>query len=213
MARSPRTPRSVRALALIGALVLASAGFTASARAGEASRILEDCARDQVPYGFSQAAYAKARSELNTYEREYSPCEELIQQGELARPGGAGGSRSAAGPGGGPGAGPGAGAGSGPAGAGGAGAVAPPTPAEQRTLERARSEGAAPVRVGPDIQRPGVTHVDIASALHALPAPVLALLALLAAAAIALGAGALRRLNRGPGVLAAARAAVRREGA
>ena len=63
-------------------------------------------------------------------------------------------------------------------------AVAPPTAAEQQNLEHVGHAGSAPVKVGGEVIHPGVVHVDIASALAALPAPLFALLAFLLACAL-----------------------------
>jgi hypothetical protein len=50
--------------------------------------------------------------------------------------------------------------------------------------------------VGSQIIRPGVVHVDIASALSSLPNPLLVILAFLLACALALAGGALRNRVR-----------------
>jgi len=149
------------------ALVLVPAS-SSWANASEASTILERCAHGQSLSGFSPAAYAKALRNVPTVLSEYSNCEELIRRAELASAGG-------------PGSGGGLGAGGGASGSGPGSTIAPPTPAEQATLARARSEGAAPVSLGSETVDPGVVKVGIASAVSTLPDPLLALLALLLA--------------------------------
>lgn len=98
---------------------------------------------------------------------EYSDCADLIHKAQLTA--------AAHGRGGGTG---------GPGETAGATAVAPPTPTEQRTLERVSDTGSVPVQVGGEAIHPGVVHADIASALSALPTPLLALLAFLLACAL-----------------------------
>jgi hypothetical protein len=157
------------------AIVLAPLSLTGIARADEAAKVLQQCEHGHVPKGFSQTAYAKALRTMPTVVNEYSNCEELIRQAQLAGPGsGAGG----------------AGGSGGGAGGGSEGYVPPPTPAEQQLLSRATGhEGATPVRVGRNAVSPGVVHADLASAVSSLPGTLLALLALLAL----LGAAALTR--------------------
>jgi hypothetical protein len=177
---APATPRRRRAVSLLRrsrrrigfgtfvlALLLAPAGGISVARADEASTIIERCAHGQSLAGFKRSAYAKALHELPTDVREYSDCEELIRKAALAAAGG--------------GAGPGGGA-----------ATAPPTPAEQETLTRAAHARPTPIKVGGHSELPGVVPVSLASALNALPTPLMALLAALLALGAAAGTTSLR---------------------
>jgi hypothetical protein len=159
--------------ATLGATLVALLGGPPPASASEASRILERCAHGESLAGFSPAAYAQALRSVPTVLSEYSNCEELIRKAELAAAGGPG----AGGPG---------------AGAFGASssAIAPPTPLEQATLARARTEGAAPVGLGNATVDPGVVNVGIASAFSTLPDSLIALLALFLAAALTAAARA-----------------------
>jgi hypothetical protein len=157
-----------QALAAAVALALALVGPTvAPARADTGATIIERCTHGQSLSGFTQQAYRQALAEMPAEVNEYSECAARIRKAELA----------AAGQG-----------GSGGGGGGGLAApVAPPTPAEQQTLQAAHSSaGAAPVNVGGQAVVPGVVHADIASAVSSLPAPLLAVLALLVAGGAAL---------------------------
>ena len=117
---------------------------------------------------------SRCRPELS----EYTDCPDLIHKAQLA---------GAAGSHGGPGAG-----GSGSTGAVAAAAVAPPTPTEQHALEGIPHAGAPPVHLGGEVIHPGVVHVNIASALGTLPAPLFALLAFLLTCALLLIGRAVR---------------------
>ncbi|MFI5037747.1 MAG: hypothetical protein ACHP93_04635, partial [Solirubrobacterales bacterium] len=106
---------------------------------------------------------------------EYSDCGNLIRRAQLAAAGGRGGF----------------GAGGGPA------AVAIPlTPSERTALRSVPTTGAAPVRVGGQVIRPGVIHANISSALSSLPTPLLAILALMLAYALLQAGSAIRNRVR-----------------
>jgi hypothetical protein len=168
---TPGTAISRPAAALLVALLLALS-FAASASANSTRKILEACSAGMVPSGYSQQAYNQALKQMPPELSEYSPCPSLIHKAQLAAA--AGGSRGTGGLGGGQ-------------GGSGATAIAPPTSAEQHTLENVPHHGAAPVKVGGEVVNPGVVHVDIASALSTLPTPLLALLAFLLACTLAIG--------------------------
>jgi hypothetical protein len=72
----------------------------------------------------------------------------------------------------------------------------PLTPAERTALSRAPRLGAAPLRVGNQLVRPGVIHADIASALSTLPNSLLAILAFMLACTLLLAGRALRNRVR-----------------
>ncbi len=165
------------ALAALSAVTLALLlGLPPRALADEASSVIERCAKGQSLAGFSEPALAKALRQLSTVLQEYSNCEELIRRAELASAGGGPAARSAA-------------AAGGPAG-GSYGGEAPltPTAAEQPALAAARRSGASRQDLGGRAITPGVVHVDLGSALSALPDSLLAALAALAALALAGGA-------------------------
>jgi hypothetical protein len=145
-------------------LLFAAAG----ASAGSVNKIFEDCGESKIPVGFSQQAYAQALKQMPPELAEYDDCPALIHKAQRAAAGGRGSE------------------GTGGAGTGVEAAVAPPTPAEQQTLEKVSHSGGAPVKVGTEVVHPGVVHVDIASAVGKLPTPLLALLAFLLACALLL---------------------------
>jgi hypothetical protein len=155
--------------------------FAAPAGASQATKILEACGNGRVPKGYSQQAYRQALKQMSPTLSEYTACSDLIHKAQLAAA--AGGSGGAGGPG-------------GSTGSASAAATPPPTPSEQRTLERVSRSGSKPVQVGDEVIHPGVVHVDIASALSKLPTPLLALIAFLLACALLVGGAALRnRVN------------------
>jgi hypothetical protein len=168
-------PSSVLALTVAAIVALSAA---APAGASEASKILEACSEGRQPNGYSQQAYEQALKQMPPYVAEYSPCTDLIHKAQLAAAAGRGG--------------PGTGAGGSGSGGTATAAVAPPTSAEQHTLESAPHSGSTPVQVGSEAIHPGVVHVGIASAFSALPTPLFALLAFLLACALLLLAATIR---------------------
>jgi hypothetical protein len=117
--------------------------------------------------------------ELETSLEEYSGCASLIHQAQRAAAGSRGGFGGGAG-------------GGGSTGTGASTAAATATPAERGNLSRAPSTGAAPLKLGGQVIRPGVVHVGIASAFSSLPTPLLAILLFLVACAVALAGGVIR---------------------
>lgn len=153
------------ALALVAFALLAGATV---ARASEASQIVEKCAHGMPIGGYSQSAYRQALKQLPTIAIEYSECANEIRKAELSAAGGGAGTTSAISP---------------------ANVPLALTPTEQRAVQSAHHNGAAPVRVGGEPIRPGVVHADIASAVNTLPHSLFAVLAFLLAAALGLGIG------------------------
>jgi hypothetical protein len=173
-----RTATPTRALlALPATLLTVFLSLAPPARADVGEKIILRCTHAESLNGFSQKAYEKALKELETSSEEYTDCANLIHQAELA----AAGARR-----GGPGVGGGSNAG------GGARVTTPATPAERKELNHAPRAGSAPQQLGDQLVRPGVVHVDIASALSSLPNPLLAILAFLLACALALTGRTLR---------------------
>jgi hypothetical protein len=165
--------RPYHALFLPGILAMLMS-LAGPARADVGEEIIRRCTHAESLSGFSQAAYRQALKELSAGTEEYSNCAQLIRQAQLAAAG--------AGRGGGP------GGGAAAPGAGGAAA----TPAEQQALAHASSAGSAPVRVGAQTIHPGVVHADIASALSALPTPLLATVAFLTICLLAAAGAGIR---------------------
>ncbi len=183
-----RTILSTRAFAPLAvallSMVLSLAASVAPAQADVGEKIILRCTHGESLRGFTQKDYEKALKELETSLEEYSGCSSLIHQAE----------RAAAGSGGGFG---GSGSGGGGSGATGAtGAAASATPAERSSLSHAPSTGAAPLKLGGQVIRPGVVHVGIASALSSLPTPLLVILLFLVACAVTLAGGVLRNRVR-----------------
>jgi len=159
-------------LGITTALALLATAAPAGADVG--ATIINRCTHGQSLSGFSQQAYRRALQELPADVEEYSDCASMIRRAQLAAAGGAS-SRS---------------------GSAGTGAPAPTptplTPAERNAISRLPRTGASPLRVGNDVVHPGVVHANISSAFSSLPSPLLAILALALACALAFGGRALR---------------------
>jgi hypothetical protein len=182
-----RTVSPTRVLALAVAflsMALSLAATAAPAQADVGEKIILRCTHGESLRGFTQKDYEKALKELETSLEEYSGCASEIHEAQRA----AAGSRGGFGGGG-------SGGGS-STGAGASTAAATATPAERSDLNRAPSTGAAPLKLGGQVLRPGVVHVDIASAFSSLPTPLLAILLFLIACAVALAGGVLRNRVR-----------------
>jgi hypothetical protein len=183
---STRTARRPILALLAAALLLLLAGAT-PAGASDVSKIYETCINGTLPTGYSPQAYSQAIKQMPAGLAEYSDCPDLIQKAQLAAAAGSHGGSSGTPSGG-------SGGASGPA-----SPVAPPTPTEQRTLEHVAHASSPSVHVGGEVIHPGVVHVDIASAVSTLPAPLFALLALLLACALLLIARVVRNRVRRTG--------------
>ena len=146
---------------------------TAAPAAGDVgATIINRCTHGQSLSGFSQQAYRRALQELPADVEEYSDCASMIRRAQLAAAGGASSRGGAAGL--------------------GAPAATPLSPAERTAISRLPRTGASPLRVGNDVVHPGVVHANISSAFSSLPGPLLAILALTLACALAFGGRALR---------------------
>ena len=156
-------------------------GVPAGASADAGSAVIAQCFNTgSVSSTYSQAAYNEALSELDADAIEYSDCQQLIHQAQLAAAARAGQGGSTA------------------TGLSGAPSVPPTsfTPKERAAIASLASpkSGAAPVTVGGKVVRPGLVPVNLAAAVNTLPTPLVTLLAILAAAVL-LAAGRLV-LNR-----------------
>jgi hypothetical protein len=145
----------------------------APARADVGAKIIERCTHGQSLSGFSQQDYRRALQELPTEVEEYSDCANLIRRAQLAAAGG----------------------GTSPA-AGEALSPIPLTSSERAALGRVPRTGAAPLRVGRQLVRPGVVHANVASALSTLPTPLLTTLAFLLACGLLLAGSEIRKRVR-----------------
>jgi hypothetical protein len=165
------------AAALFAALAIALLATASASAGGAVNKIFEDCGESKIPVGFSQQAYAQALKQMPPELAEYADCPALIHKAQRAGAGGRGSAGAADG-------------------GDTAGTVAPPTAAEQQTLEKIGHSGGAPVKVGAEVIHPGVVRVNIASAVGKLPTPLLALLAFLLACALLLVARAVLVFTR-----------------
>ena len=168
---------------LLGCVLAAAAAFSlASATPALATSIGEKiilrCTHGESLAGFSQSAYDQALKELLADTEEYSGCSQEIRQAQIA----AAGSHGAGGPG--------------SAQSGSAPVALPASAADLSSLAHAKSEGSGPVQVGGEVVSPGVVHADVASAFSTLPAPLLAVLALMLASLIVLIASLVRKRVR-----------------
>jgi hypothetical protein len=168
--------RALLAVMLAGAVVLACAPAASAEPIGE--KIILRCTHGESLAGFTQAGYKQALEELSSDTEEYSPCTPQIRAAEAAAAAHRGGT-----------------------GTGGA-SEAPPValaanPAELSSLAKAKRVGSGGVSVGGDVIHPGVVHADIASALGALPAPLLAVLAMMLASLVVVAAVLVRKRVRG----------------
>ncbi len=177
VARPDSRPITGRTAALAALLAAALLTFAAPARADVGETIILRCTHGESLSGFSQSAYGQALQQLSADTEEYSDCSSLIRQAQLAATGGgqggAGASQSAATP-----------------------VPLAATPAEQRAITHAQQAGSEPVKVGGGVIRPGVVHVNIASAFSSLPTPLIATLAFLLACLLLIVGGALRNRVR-----------------
>ncbi len=189
------------AIALLAALAVPGAAHASGAA------VIRDCTDDgALSKSYSQKDYAKALADLPADVDEYSNCRDVIQR---ARLGGAAGGGSGGGTGGGIGGGSfgggtGTGGGDGLDGGGTAGPSADPlqgaTPEERAAFDKAVGAGSAPVTLDGRPITPGALGGSTVTDLNDLPAPLLAVLALLAVGAVGAGAYATRHLvlRRGP---------------
>jgi hypothetical protein len=180
---------------LLTLLVILCLAAPAAALADSASdKLLIDACRDEHVDGtYTQAQYKKALEELPADADEYSACREVIQRARLAalssgkkHGGGAGGGGSTGG-GGGPTGSTGGGSSASSGSRAGGDPLASATPAQKKAVARA-GQSAQPVDVGGKLVQPGKLGLGTLSGSgHTVPAPLIALIGLLAAGALAGG--------------------------
>jgi hypothetical protein len=158
--------------------------------------VIRDCTRNgTLTKHYSQKDYEDALANLPADVDEYGDCRQIIRDAQLGAAGG--------------------GSGGGPAGSIpgiGPAAATPRTPAEKQALAQATSSGDAPVHLGGGSGRkngdntlvPGASAFDAGGLSHGLPLPVVIVLVLIGAAAVAGALIALRPqirrvLSRGRG--------------
>jgi hypothetical protein len=194
-------------LATLLLLLLVPTG-TAVARDRPQDLLIDACRDEKVDGTYSQRTYRRALDQLPADSDQYTGCRDVINRARLAALNARERQRNAGDDGGSSGGGSG-GSGSGSSGGSGGGesrssgersddaAQAPqgPTAAEQKAVADATRAGAAPVRIGGELLQPGDVR-QVADSSRDLPAPLIVLLAVLAACALAAaGAVALSRVN------------------
>jgi hypothetical protein len=189
--------RIATALALL--LALAAPGLAHAS----GSAVIKDCADGSIDKSYSQKDYADALANLPADLDEYTDYRSQIQRKQLGGGGGSTGGGGSAGGGaaaGGVGGGTGGGTGNGDTGTGGGAAVDPlagATDAERAALAKAVQSGAQPVQLDGRPIHPGELGGARSSGLSELPAPLLAILALLALAGVGAAGFGTRRLVLG----------------
>jgi hypothetical protein len=156
----------------LACLVLGLIVAVPAANAASTTQILRDCADDGVLQGdYSPAELRKARQNIPTDTDEYTDCRDV-----LARAAAAGVAGSGSSPGG----------GSGSRSSQNQPLESPNTPEGQAAIGKAAGEGAPdPIRLGKRSVVPGTAGLSAAAVRNELPAPLIVLLALLGAAALA----------------------------
>jgi hypothetical protein len=182
---------------LLTALTILCLAMPAAASADSSvTKLLRDACRDEHIDGtYTQAQYKKALDQLPTDSDEYTGCREVLQRGRLAalgagkrRGGGGGSTGTGAGTAGGSGsAGGGSSGASSPAPAANADPLASATPQQRKALAQA-GKSAKAVDIGGELVQPGALGLgELSGAGRDVPAPLIALIGLLAATALGVG--------------------------
>jgi hypothetical protein len=187
-------------------LVALTALAAPSAAQASGAAVIRDCGDDgKLSKKYSQSEYRDALRDLPTDVDEYTDCRDVIRDARLANAGGGGGTG-----GGGTGGGAAGGGGIDDPTAGAGGLLTDPlkdaSPAERDAVTRAVQGGGKPVTVGGKVVEPGQVGLGALSNGGDLPAPLIGVLVLLAAALLAGAAIVGRRFvaaRRGDGPLTA----------
>ncbi|MDX6659627.1 MAG: hypothetical protein QOJ55_449 [Solirubrobacteraceae bacterium] len=167
-----------RALLVTALLCLLAPASSFASTASEGNRVIRDCSSDgEINGKYSQGAYKYALSHLPSDLAEYTNCADAIRQAQAAAAGGSSGGGGGGGGGGGFSGGGGIG--------GGFNVPATPytgstSPSERSAIQGARSAGGAVGIGGGAPVTPGGPGITASTVTRALPAPLLALLILLA---------------------------------
>ncbi|WP_272474739.1 hypothetical protein [Baekduia alba] len=194
--------RIATALALLLALCVA---LPTAASANTRKDIFHDCTDGQIDGSYSQKAYADALAHLPADVDEYTDCRSQIQRKQLGGDGGGTGGGANGGAGGGTGGGTTGGTGGGTAGSAGNGDTATAAPAgtdplasatdaEKAAFQKAVAAGDSPIKLDGRPIYPGELGGQKSSGVSDLPAPLLAVLALLILAGIGAAGFGTRRL-------------------
>jgi hypothetical protein len=192
-------PRLMTRLAIIALLAVLAAAPAAQADSTR-TKILRECQNGRLTGDYTAKQIRDARNNIPDDLDQYSDCRDVLTRALLNRAG----SSNDGGGGGGGGSTGGAGASGGGGGGDGGEVLTPSTDADRKALEGAAAEGAQPLQVAGGHVTPGAA----GSLRNNLPATLLVVLALLAAAAAAGIAPFLRR--RAFGSLVALGPALRR---
>jgi hypothetical protein len=194
--------RIASALALLVAL-LALPGLAVASQGGDA--VQKDCSDGALTKKYSQKDYADALATMPADLDEYSDCRDQIRRAQLGGGSSGGGTGSGASGGGATGGGGttggGGATGDGDAATGDTGAAVDPlagaTAQERAAFEKAVASGDAPVELDGRPISPGALGGAKSSGVSDLPAPLLVILALLAAAGVGAAGFGTRRLVHG----------------
>jgi hypothetical protein len=180
---------------LLTALAIAclAAPAVASADSGVDKLLADACKDEHIDGHYTQAQYKKALEQLPTDADEYTACREVLQRGRLAALGsgkksnGSGGNGNTSGGGGTTGGGGGSNGSSGAPSAPAANPTASATPEQKKAIAQAGAT-AKPVNIGGKLVQPGELGLGAMSGSgHSVPAPLAALMVLLAAGALSGG--------------------------
>jgi hypothetical protein len=186
-----------RLLTTLVAILCLAAPAAASADSGVNKLLRDACNDEHVDGHYTQAQYKKALDELPADSDEYSACREVLERARLAalsagkhNSGGGGGGGSAT-PSGGGGTSTGS-SGGGSTGTTGSAAPADPlakaTPKQRKALAQVGQGTAKPVDVGGKLVKPGELGLGtLAGSGQGVPTPLLVLIGLLGACALAAG--------------------------
>lgn len=189
---------TLRRISTILLALFACLGAPAVAHA-DGDAVLRDCNDNgKLDKRYKQSEYRDAIENIPTDLDEYTDCRDVIRRAQLGL-GGSGGS-SGSGSGRGTDGGSGAGGGDGDDGSGASAnateALQNASPEERAALEAKAAAGNAAIRVGGELLRPGKLQFSGVSSETSLPTPLIVLLALLVAAALASGGFVVRNLVR-----------------
>ena len=182
-------------LVCLAAPATAVAPATALADSGANKLLIDACRDEHIDGTYTQAQYKKALELVPADSDEYTACRDVLERGRLAALGAkrksGGGTSNGTGGGGTTGTGGGGGGSSSGAQSSSPAPTADPlakaTPAQRTALAKA-GQSAKPVEIGGKLVKPGDLGVGaLASSGHAVPTPLAALLALLAASTLAGG--------------------------
>jgi len=172
-------------------LTIALACLVTPAANASPAAVIRDCADGSLNHRYSSRDLRTALANLPTDVAEYTDCSDTIRAAQLAA--GAGGT---GGPGGTTGGAKGAPGSTGGVPASPKAVLATATPAERSVLDRAKDGAGPSIEVGGRTIVPGAASFTADSVRHALPAPLIVVLALLGLGALAAGAIVARSLVR-----------------